>query len=133
MGAVRDQRGNQNARGSLGPRNLDAKEKAARLKADRHLNRITPLAVATLEKILRSKSSTNMDLISASREVLDRKIPKLTSAEIALRDTMPILLRVEGGLGWPEKIAQRMAGVTIPVKSVNGNGHGANGNGGAGA
>jgi hypothetical protein len=130
VGAVRDQRGNQNARGSLGPRNLDAKEKAARLKADRHLNRITPLAVATLERILRCKKSTHMDLISASREVLDRKIPKLTSAEIALRDTTPILLRVEGGLGWPEKIAKRMAGVAIAVKHANGNG---NGDGGEGA
>lgn len=126
--------GNQNARGSLSTRNLDAREKAARLKADRHLNRITPLAVATLEKILRNKKSTHMDLIAASREVLDRKIPKISHADVVLGGAPAVLLRIPG-LNWPAidstpaPIAERLTLNAIHARNVlpKPNGNGANG------
>ena len=88
--------------GNLGNRELADQEKAARLKADRLLNKATPLAVMTLIRILKNPKSTNIDKNHAATAILDRKLPKVTQSEMVLRGLRPILLQVEGGLGWPE-------------------------------
>jgi hypothetical protein len=87
-----------------GRRALEGKEKRDRLRADKMLNALCPIAVSRLGRILRSFASTNMDVIAASREVLDRKFPKLTSAEVALRDFPGIELRM--GQPWPKTEAE---------------------------
>lgn len=46
--------------------------------------------------------ATIMDRIAASRELADRcGLPKRTESELIERTFTPILVQVEGGLGWP--------------------------------
>ena len=97
------QKGNQNARGGRAYRSLDEKERSARVEADAMLNLAVPRAVATLIAILEDPTSTKFDRQHAADSILDRKIPKVTSAEIALKDAPAILLRIPG-LNWPAEI-----------------------------
>ncbi len=96
-----------NGRLSLGNRVLQDAEKQARLKADRMLNLLVPEAVRTLRSILRDPTSTKFDRISAAEKVLDRKIPRLSSAEVNLRNAPPVLVNIPG-FNWPKPIADRL-------------------------
>jgi hypothetical protein len=120
-------------RGNLNAREPDVRERKAVARAARLLNLATPLAVRRLVQVLKNPKSTNMDLGYAAREILDRRFPKMTQAELALRGAPVVMLRVPG-LNWPA-LASEMEGdgAAIPVavaargKSVT------NGNGSSGA
>jgi hypothetical protein len=116
-------RGNQNARGphlrrDRGPSAPGPREKAALLRADRKLSRLTEIAVAVLERILKSPDSTHMDLQAAARDVLDRKIPKKTQTDVTLEGAPIVMLRIPG-LNWPGMEAEP----ELPAAIAARNGH----------
>lgn len=116
-------KGNQNARGSLSTRKLADREKAARLRADRLLNMATPYAVRTLIKIMRAPDSTNLDRSHAAVAILDRKIPRMTQAELALKAAPRVMLEVPGlNSRWPAALTEAVDDDN-PAEAPNGNGH----------
>jgi hypothetical protein len=113
--------------GCQNARTPDEREKRALIRASRLLNLATPLAVRQLLGILSNPASTHMDLVSASREILDRRFPKMTQAELALRGAPVVLLRVPG-MNWPAQEADEIPVVVAERgKSIT------NGNGSSGA
>lgn len=70
------------------------------------------LCVNTWVSILEAKSSTNMDRIMAAREIADRcGMPRRTESEIVTEKPLtPLLIMMEGGLGWPAPVAADDAG-----------------------
>jgi hypothetical protein len=90
--------GNQNALGAK--RKATAKERAARIKADKLLNLAVPEAVAVLISIMKDPASTNYDRLGAAAQILDRKIPKKTAAEVALEGMPQVVVKIPG-VNWP--------------------------------
>jgi len=123
-------------KGSANARPKGDDEKNAYARAQRKLNLILPLAVARLEQILKNEKSTHQDWGFAIRDVLDRRIPKMTQADIALTGAPVVTLRI-AGLNWPAmeppKIPAAIARRRLNVPtSEHTNGH-SNGDGGDGA
>lgn len=123
-------KGSKRGLGNLGPRNFEAAEKRARLKAAITLNtKLLPICVDYMLETMQSTTSTRFDKQAVCNAVLDRTFPKVTQNELTLKNAPPVLLMVEGGLGWP---ADRRATVEIPEAVAvraglphNGNGNGA--------
>ena len=112
--------------GCQNARTPDEREKRALTRAARLLNLATPLAVQRLIQVLKSNDSTHMDWGYASREILDRRFPKMTQAELALKGAPVVLLRVPG-MNWPAQESEEIpVAVAERGKSVT-NGNGASG------